>query len=189
MLVKLLLLFTIVPLVELALLIYLSTLITFWPTIGLVVATALLGAVLGKIQGLKAWRGIQEDLNHGKIPAASLVNGLAVLIAGIFLITPGVLTDLVAILLLIPVTRRPLANWARHRLEKMVAEGTVQYLNGQVQQGPFGPGFGPGFGPEFDRGFRPDDDIIDVTARQPSGPDDNEGSTESPSDASLPRTW
>lgn len=163
MILKLLALFTIIPLIELALLIPLGAKIGVWPTIGLVVATALLGAVLGKSQGIKAWAKIQQDLRTGKLPADSLLDGFAVLVAGIFLITPGVLTDAIALVLLIPPARRPLRALVRKRFEKMLSEGTMTFISSQPspfqndQTSPFsGPSPGQG-------------DIIDVT---PNGDDE-----------------
>jgi UPF0716 protein FxsA len=166
---KLLALFTIVPLIELALLIPLGMRIGLWPTIGLVVGTALLGAFLGKSEGTKALDNIKRDLNEGELPADSLLDGLAVLVAGIFLVTPGVLTDVVALILLIPPARKPLRAIARKRFEKMLSQGSMTYISAQtsrfdsVSQGgasPFGSPFG---GPPPGQG-----DIIDVT---PDGDD------------------
>ncbi len=169
MILKLLALFTIVPLIELALLIPLGMKIGLWPTIGLVVATALLGAFLGKSEGTKALANIKRDLNEGNLPADSLLDGLAVLIAGIFLITPGVLTDVVALFLLIPPARKPLRAMARKRFEKMLSEGSMTYISAQTSRfdptsqggaSPFGTPFG---GPPPGRG-----EVIDVT------PDDDD---------------
>ena len=125
---KLLALFTIVPLIELALLIPLGMHIGLWPTIGLVVGTALLGAFLGKLEGKRAWNRILTELNSGQLPADALLDGLAILIAGIFLITPGVLTDVVAILLLIPVFRAPVRAIAKKRFAKMLESGEVSFF-------------------------------------------------------------
>lgn len=171
MLLKLLLLFTIVPLVELALLIWLATIISFWPTIGLVIGTAVIGAVLGKLEGIRAWAAIKRDLSEGRIPADSLLDGLAVLVAGIFLVTPGVLTDIAAIVLLIPFLRKPLRNRVRSRFKDMMEAGTVSYISGRAAQSPFGSPFeSSGYGEE----------IIDVTPDE-----DDADSTEPPSGASL----
>lgn len=131
MLLKLLALFTIVPLVELAILIPLGMQIGLWPTIGLVVGTALLGGILAKLEGARAWARIKEDLGSGKLPGDSLLDGLAILIAGVFLVTPGVLTDVVAILLLIPPARKPVRLYAKKRFQKMLADdgSSVSFLS------------------------------------------------------------
>lgn len=162
---KLLLLFTIIPLVELALLIYLSTLISFLPTLGIIIGTALAGAILGKFEGMRAWREIQRDLREMRMPTDSLLDGLAVLIAGVLMITPGVLTDIFAIFLLIPPLRRPLREYAKRRLKEGMEAGTVTFITDGGHQGPspFGPG-AAGF--PFDSPFqRPGrgEEMIDIT--------------------------
>ncbi|RAL23512.1 hypothetical protein DL240_04955 [Lujinxingia litoralis] len=177
MLLKLLFLFTVIPLIELALLIPLGQLIGLWPTIGLVVATGLLGAVLGKLEGLRAWHAIQEDLRTGKIPADSLLDGLAVFVAGVFLITPGVLTDVVGLMLLIPPLRAPLKRAIRGRFQHALESGTSSFFISQGSQhfgsSPFANGAGRS---PFERGG----DVIDVT------PNRSPDSTDDASDASVP---
>ena len=175
MLLKLLALFTIVPLIELALLIPLGMQIGLWPTIALVVATAVLGAVLSKLEGSRALAKIKDDLNNGRLPGDSLLDGLAVLIAGVCLVTPGVLTDIAAIILLIPPARKPLRAYAKKRFKKMLASDSVNV----VSSNSFSPFGSPSMADESDNGgARPfqrspfggsDDDIIDVT---PSADDD-----------------
>ncbi len=179
MILKLLALFTIVPLIELALLIPLGIQIGLWPTIGLVLGTAILGAVLGKLEGARAWARIQQDLKEARIPGDSLLDGLAVLIAGVFLVTPGVLTDIVAIGLLIPPVRAPIRAYARKKFKKMIDTGQVGVVSG--------PGFSPfdAAGPTTgDDASSPDaarpyqrspfdaqDDVIDVTPGDESDDD------------------
>lgn len=173
MLLKLLALFTIVPLVELALLIPLGMHIGLWPTIGLVVATALLGAVLGKLEGKRAWGRIKQDLREGKMPGDSLLDGLAVLVAGIFLVTPGVLTDIVAMILLIPPARKPIRAYARKRFKKMLKSERVNVMS-QGPGTPFAAASPAGEDRDEDaddggpRRYQPtpfdrQDDVIDVT--------------------------
>ncbi|RDV39311.1 FxsA family protein [Bradymonadaceae bacterium TMQ3] len=182
MLLKLLFLFTVIPLIELALLIPLGQLIGLWPTIGLVVATGLLGAVLGKLEGLRAWHAIQDDLRQGTIPADSLLDGLAVFIAGVFLITPGVLTDIAGLVLLIPPLRRPLKNAIRARFKSALEKGTSTFFISQSSNifgsAPFDP---RSHAPHSPFGGTEQGDIIDITPDRPGD------STDSDSDASLPR--
>ena len=181
MLVKLLALFTIVPLVELALLIPLGMEIGLWPTIGLVVGTALLGAVLAKLEGGRAIANIKKELSEGKLPADSILDGLAVLIAGVFLVTPGVLTDIVAIALLIPPVRAPIRAIAKKRFSKMLETESMSFISpASFGQSPFeeaGPGQAAPFGSPFDSAQPDTGDIIDVS------PDDDDQSADSSSDA------
>jgi UPF0716 protein FxsA len=105
MFLRLLLLFTIVPLVELFLLVKLGTVVGVGPTIALVLFTGILGAWLARQQGLEVLRRVNEDLSQGRMPTEALMDGVLILIAGAVLLTPGLLTDALGFVLLIPRTR------------------------------------------------------------------------------------
>lgn len=106
MLLRLLLLFTVVPLVELALLVQIGQRIGLGPTIALVLLTGVLGAWLTRLQGLRVLGRVRSELEQGRMPAAELVDGLLIVIAGAVLLTPGLLTDLCGFFLLVPAGRR-----------------------------------------------------------------------------------
>ena len=106
MLFRLLLLFIITPIVEMALLIELGKHFGTWHTIGLIVITGIIGASLAKNQGLAVYRNIQQSLYMGELPHNHLIEGLLIFIGGALLITPGILTDGVGFLLVLPPTRR-----------------------------------------------------------------------------------
>ena len=110
---RLLILFTAVPLVELALLIKLGNAIGLWPTIFMVIATGVLGAALARSQGTRVISAIRAEVAGGRPPTESLINGLLVLVGGVVLLTPGLLTDLLGFFLLVPFTR----NWFRKKLQ------------------------------------------------------------------------
>lgn len=95
-------LFVLLPLVELMLLGWIGTLIGFGWTALIVVVTGVVGARLVASQGRLVWRAIRERLAAGQIPDVELAHGAMVLVAGAFLITPGVLTDAAGLLLMIP---------------------------------------------------------------------------------------
>ena len=109
---KLLLLFLAIPFVELALLLFLADRTSWWFTLALVILTSVTGAWLIRSQGWRVWTRIRSELAAGQVPTDSLLDAALIFVAGALLITPGVLTDLVAIFLLIPPTRR----FARQRL-------------------------------------------------------------------------
>jgi UPF0716 protein FxsA len=113
MFLRLLLLFTLVPLIELFLLVKLGTVIGIGATVLIVICTGVLGAGLARWQGLGVLRRLTEDMNHGRLPADALIDGLLILIAGAVLLTPGLITDAFGFLLLVPrgraVVRRRLA--------------------------------------------------------------------------------
>ena len=102
MFLRLLLLFTIVPLVELFLLVKLGTVIGIGATVLIVICTGVLGAWLARWQGLGVLRRLTEDVNEGRLPADALIDGLLILIAGAVLLTPGLITDALGFLLLVP---------------------------------------------------------------------------------------
>ncbi len=117
-----LLLFILVPLAELAILIKLGEVIGIAATIALVISTAVIGVSMLKRQGLAALSRARADVATGEFPVESVVDGACLLVAGAFLLTPGLLTDTAGFLLLIPGVRRALARWL---FNKLMASGHV----------------------------------------------------------------
>ena len=114
---KLLLLFTVVPVVELYLLITIGQRLGAEPTIGLVLVTGLLGATLARREGARVLRNWQEAMARGQMPKEGVISSVLVLVGGVLLVTPGVLTDVTGLLLLMPWSRRWIAGVVRNRLE------------------------------------------------------------------------
>lgn len=112
MLLKLLMLFIFVPLTELALLLYLADATSWQVTLLLVIATGVIGTYLAQSQGWRTGLRIRNELAAGRMPADSLLDGVLIFVAGALLLTPGILTDLFGISLLIPWCR----NYYRRRL-------------------------------------------------------------------------
>lgn len=102
----LLALFIAVPLLEVLLLVAIGRRLGLWPTVAVVVVAGALGAVLARAEGLRVLGAIRRDLARGEVPAAGLLDGMLVLLAGALLIAPGLITDIVAIALLVPPVRR-----------------------------------------------------------------------------------
>ncbi|MGI9425487.1 MAG: FxsA family protein [Hyphomicrobiaceae bacterium] len=117
-----LLLFVAVPLIELALLIELGRQIGFWWTIGIVIFTAFAGTAVLQQQGLQTLGRINESMASGVPPIEPVVEGFFLVIAGAFLLTPGILTDTVGFLLLVPPLRRMMARWS---FDRIMATGSV----------------------------------------------------------------
>lgn len=109
-------LFVAMPFIELALLIYLGQQLGFWPTIAIVLVTALIGAFVLQQQGLQTMRRISQSMASGEPPIEPVVDGFFLAIAGAFLLTPGVVTDAIGLSLLIPPVRRTLARWGFARV-------------------------------------------------------------------------
>jgi len=118
MLAKLFLLFTVVPLLELFLLLQLGQRIGVEATVLLVLTTGVLGAVFAKLEGLRVLTTWRTALAQGRLPPDGVLSGVLVLLGGAFLVAPGVLTDVTGLLLLIPPSRRWIARLIKHRLER-----------------------------------------------------------------------
>lgn len=110
------LLFLVIPIVEIAVLIQLSEVIGGWTTIVLVVITAYLGAQMVKQQGLQTIAQIQQKTAAGQIPGEELFSGVCILISGVLLVTPGIMTDIVGFLLLTPMVRQRMAAILKQKI-------------------------------------------------------------------------
>ncbi|MDP7045750.1 MAG: FxsA family protein [SAR324 cluster bacterium] len=117
MLLKLFLAFTIIPVVEIYLLIQIGSAFGVFTSITLVVFTGFLGAYLARIQGLQTIFRIQESLREGRMPSGELLDALLIGVAGLVLLTPGFLTDTVGFVLLIPSTRNAIKSWLQSNIK------------------------------------------------------------------------
>ncbi len=122
----LLLLFLIVPAIEIALFIQIGGIIGVLPTLLLIVITAVIGVALLRAQGLVTMVRMQENLRRGEIPAVELIEGVMLLISGAFLLTPGFFTDTVGFLILLPAIRRDIAVWLLFRSGIIRAAGPMR---------------------------------------------------------------
>ena len=120
MLFRLLLLFTLVPLVELTLLLLIGRHMGLPFTLGLVIVTGVVGAWLARQQGLRCWREVQRQMSQGQLPAEPLLDGLMILVAGALLLTPGVLTDALGFALLLPPIRRRVRRYLAKRFKARI---------------------------------------------------------------------
>jgi UPF0716 protein FxsA len=120
-------LFIIIPIIEIALLIQVSNVIGGFSTIALVVITAILGAKMVKTQGMGALQNVQTQMAQGQMPAKELFTGICVVIAGVLLLTPGIMTDVLGFLLLTPAIRNKLAAG-------LASQATVR-MSARMQQG------------------------------------------------------
>ena len=117
MLLKLFLAFTIIPIIEIYLLIEIGSMFGALTAVTLVILTGFLGAFLARMQGLQTLFRIQKSLREGSMPSGELLDALLIVIAGLVLLTPGFLTDSVGFLLLIPATRNSIKYWLRRQIE------------------------------------------------------------------------
>ena len=124
---RLILLFTLLPLVELTLLLRIGEWLGAGATLGLVVATGVVGAWLARKEGSRTWRRVQEELGAGRMPGDELLQALLVFGAGVVLVTPGVLTDAAGLLLLFRPTRELVTRGIRKRLGSRFQLRTVGF--------------------------------------------------------------
>lgn len=129
---KLFILFTVIPVAELALLIQVGTIIGTVETVALVIATALIGAWLVRLEGLGVIRRFQRSAAEGRFPGEEMLDGALILVAGAVLVTPGLMTDLVGFFLVLPAGR------------SVVKKALKRYLEASFVWGPGGPAPGPG---------------------------------------------
>ena len=148
---RLLLFFIAIPVVELFLLIEVGQRVGTLTTVGIIVATGIVGASLARQQGISTLARLRADLAAGRLPADPIVDGVLILVAAAVLITPGLLTDLAGFLCLIPAFRRLVKRYLKRTFERAVREGTV--------------GVGAAFDGAGDSSRRPP--MRDVTPRRP----------------------
>jgi UPF0716 protein FxsA len=151
---RLLILFIAVPVVELVLLIEIGQRVGTLVTVGLIIGTGIVGASLARQQGIRALARLRTDLDAGQLPAEPIVDGVLILLAAAVLITPGVLTDLVGFLCLVPACRRRLKRFLKRRFERAVQEAAVGVTMASVVSG--------------NRSRQPP--MKDVTPGRPAGP-------------------
>ena len=110
-----------VPIIELSILVWIGGQTEWWVPVLVVIGTGVVGAVLARRQGWQVLQRIRADSVAGRVPAEALIDGFLILLAGILLVTPGVLSDLVGVVLLIPPLRagikRAVAVWLRRSIE------------------------------------------------------------------------
>ncbi|MFW6131479.1 MAG: FxsA family protein [Candidatus Aminicenantaceae bacterium] len=120
---RLLLLFTLVPLVELYILFKVGGLIGALNTILIIVVTGIAGAYLARSQGFKVVKRINRAIEEGRTPANELLDGLFILIGGFTLLTPGFLTDLLGLSMLFPLTRTLYTRFALKLIQNKIDTG------------------------------------------------------------------
>lgn len=153
----LLLAFLIVPIIEIALFIQVGGAIGLWPTLAIVVITAILGTMLVKQQGRQALAGLQRSFSELQDPTKPLADGAMILISGALLLTPGFFTDAVGFALLMPPVRQAVYEFARTRIK------VQKFQMGQGQ-------------PHDPRQRRPQDTVIDAEYSEvPPEKDDKAG--------------
>lgn len=122
----LLVLLVLVPLTEIFVLLQVGNWIGLLPTIGLLIVVAVFGTWLSKREGGKAWKGLNQAVNTGELPSGQIADAAMILVGALMLVFPGFLTDIVALLFLLPFTRplmKKLFAWAVAGQAKKFTDG------------------------------------------------------------------
>lgn len=132
----LLFLFILVPIIEIALFVQVGGVLGLWPTLFLVLLTAVVGASLVRSQGIATLMSVQDRLNQGELPAQQIVEGVMLAVAGVLLLTPGFMTDTLGLVVLLPGPRAALAKYlmTKVKVQSMHQSG---FGGGFGSQGPF----------------------------------------------------
>jgi UPF0716 protein FxsA len=117
------LLFTVLPALELVLLIKVGSRVGAGNTLLVLICTGILGSYLTRLQGFLILRKIQDSLSRGIMPSVELLDGAMILVGGVLLLTPGFITDILGFCLLIPWTRPLIRKLIRRKFEAMTARG------------------------------------------------------------------
>ncbi len=139
-----LILFIAVPVIEIGLFVQVGGMIGLWPTLAVVILTAVLGTALLRHQGLDTLRRVQDSLAQDRLPVAEMFDGLCLLMAGALLLTPGFMTDAFGFLLFVPPFRAAAAQ--------AIGRYVLSHGRVHVQTMSMGPGTTPGSGPSHSRG-------------------------------------
>jgi len=124
----LILLFILIPAAEIGVLLLSGNTIGIWPTIVLLVATGVLGSYLAKKQGMNTLKKVQEQLQYGRMPGDEILNGVCILLGGIMLLSPGFLTDIIGLILLLPPTRAAMKPIILKMLKKWMSNNTFTII-------------------------------------------------------------
>lgn len=119
------LLFTVIPALELYLLFKIGAQIGLAQTLFIIISTGFIGANLVKSQGLKILMEIQNELGRGGVPSNAILKGLLMLVGGVLMITPGFITDVIGILLVLPITQDIIGLFLKPLLFKMLKSNKV----------------------------------------------------------------
>jgi len=123
--------FVLVPIVEIALFIQVGGAIGLWPTLAIVILTAIAGTILVRTQGLATLAELQRSLQGEGDPTRAIAHGALILAAGLLLLTPGFFTDATGFSLLIPPVRSALIRWGAARFAGRIV--TVQSQRSQAR--------------------------------------------------------
>ncbi|WP_336079693.1 FxsA family protein [Thalassospira sp. CH_XMU1448-2] len=185
--------FVAMPIIEIAVFIQAGELIGLWPTIGIVILTAILGTSLMRAQGLQTLAKAQSQMDQGEMPIGPMFDGICILIAGVLLLTPGFVTDTMGFLLLVPPLRQLVGAKV---IMKLVQSGNIRTSFGGAgfgagrsshtgRPGGMGGGMGAGTGAGRGTGRRGAGPIIDGDFEDVSSNTNGARNDDTPSDRDM----
>ena len=124
-------LFVIGPIAEIYVLLAAGETFGLWPVLGACVATAIIGGFIVRLQGLQALKSAQADMQDGKPPVSAAADGVFLLFAAPFLMTPGFITDGIGFLLLVPPVRHWIARAVLKRMKGAIERGEMRVTAGR----------------------------------------------------------
>lgn len=123
----LLVIFLVVPALEITLFIWLGGYIGPWWVFSIIIVTGLVGVAFAKSQGMETLNKVRQSMAEGHPPGDYILDGICLLIAGILLLIPGFFTDIIGLILLVPFTRKPLRNLLKYQLMNKFSKRTIIY--------------------------------------------------------------
>lgn len=125
---KYLVLLMALPVIEITVLLLSGYLIGVWFTLALVLIAGAVGVWLAKRQGLDIWRKAQEQMSYGSVPGNEIIDGMCILIGGVFLVVPGLISDFIAMILLLPFTRKWLKPFVMNLIMNRMNRGKITVI-------------------------------------------------------------
>ena len=119
----LIIIFILIPAIEISIFLWTGSELGILPVAMIIILTGIIGIALVKKEGLETWRRAQLAMYNNEVPAEEIVDGICIIIGGIFLLTPGFFTDALGFLLVIPFTRSPFKYFIKTYVMKKLAEG------------------------------------------------------------------
>jgi UPF0716 protein FxsA len=123
---NLFLLFTIIPIIELAILIKVGSFLGVFNTVLIVILTAVVGAYMVRSEGIGVMYRIQKSMQEGVFPEEELINGAMILVAGALLLTPGFFTDVIGFIMVFPVSRNIIKKYAKKHIHKRIHPDEIE---------------------------------------------------------------
>ncbi|SET44653.1 UPF0716 protein FxsA [Oceanobacillus limi] len=123
----LLIAFLIIPALEIGVFIWAGGMIGPWWVVGLILLTGIVGLALARQQGIETWQRAQQSMNYGQVPAEEILDGICIFVGGVFLFTPGFITDIAGFILVLPGTRGVFKGVLQKLIKRLMDKDVVIY--------------------------------------------------------------